>query len=417
MAYNPTTKIVAYPVGLNDIRRAISGTRMDLGTLCSSGTKINKWAKYKPVRLAVIDTATQLKSDKTWKADADWFIGDKNGERYGMLFPNPVTATSPMTIIRHSDGDDVHIPGSGSFFYDLMNNNLRWTYVAPTGGATSIYRQIDFNLYNHAAPCPLPYTEDKTVGYSNPQNPQINYIAAFDRRSLDDDMLYGLKLDDIQPSSSYQLAIPDLGEMYLGVLFIDPNRYDVFWKCSEYKLKSLWGSDPAARVKCMHISLSGSDFGKKIARHQKWKTRCFLCTTPLTWCQILSGFDTGVTYYLVACDDDESEVKFIQSGAVVVDRFIANRISGDIRCYVWLTNNTGQSQQIGTVSNKPTITLYDGSTAGSSHQFDPFTLADGDTIELQYTFTRELLTLDTATFTAIYGSSNISSSTDIVTKP
>jgi hypothetical protein len=206
--------------------------------------------------------------------------------------------------------------------------------------------------------------------------------------------------------------------MYVGVLFINPARDDVFWQCSNYKLKSLWGNDPVAKVKCMHISITDSAFEYKLGAQsgRKWKTRCFLCSKPLTWCEELSGYDIGGPYYLVPCDDNESEVTFVQNGAVVIDRFIANRISGDIRCYVWLTNNTGQSQQIGTSSNKTTITLYDGSTAGSSHQFDPFTLANGDTVELQYNFTRELVNLDTAIFTATYGTTNISATTQIVNK-
>ena len=67
MAY--ANGIISAPVSIYDIQRAIGVSSKYLGTLCKSNN-INMWAKWKPVSKNIIDTMSQLNSDKTWKTDA-----------------------------------------------------------------------------------------------------------------------------------------------------------------------------------------------------------------------------------------------------------------------------------------------------------------------------------------------------------
>lgn len=48
MSYNSETGIISAPVSIDDVKRALGKSSNDLATLCKS-TKINMWAKYKPV--------------------------------------------------------------------------------------------------------------------------------------------------------------------------------------------------------------------------------------------------------------------------------------------------------------------------------------------------------------------------------
>ena len=69
-----------------DIQITLGLYTESLAELCMS-SRINKWAKYKPVKYSGIGTNNQTDSQKMWKPDANWFIGDVAGERYGMRFP------------------------------------------------------------------------------------------------------------------------------------------------------------------------------------------------------------------------------------------------------------------------------------------------------------------------------------------
>ena len=58
MSYNPTEKIISAPVSIYDVQQCFGSGRNDVGGLIAN-VNINKWAKYKPVRSATIDTVKQ----------------------------------------------------------------------------------------------------------------------------------------------------------------------------------------------------------------------------------------------------------------------------------------------------------------------------------------------------------------------
>ena len=122
-------KITA-PVGIADIKSALGAGSGDLGTLCQNGN-VNKWAKYKPIKLAIQSTTDQFdKTNNTWKSTANWFRGT-NGT-CGFV---PYSTTTLANIVSQTTGG--------------MNG---WTYNGtPTGTSLAPYRHIDFADYNHLA--------------------------------------------------------------------------------------------------------------------------------------------------------------------------------------------------------------------------------------------------------------------------
>lgn len=127
-------------VSIVDIQQTLgTGAYSTIGGLIVNGN-INKWAKYKPVRLTVLGTDDQLEEDAVnhrmvWKSTADWWKG--------------------------SDGlCGLSIPSypSGA---DLDGETVMWQYLRPRGlngsgqGAHEWYRFKDFVEYNHNAIVPL----------------------------------------------------------------------------------------------------------------------------------------------------------------------------------------------------------------------------------------------------------------------
>lgn len=124
--------IIIAPISIYDVQRCFGRTYSDIGSLIIySGIK--KWAKYKPVRLALIDTTGQLNADNTWKNDATWWKAT-NGN-CGITFG--VSAT--VAQVKSAIDDQLTI----------------WAYQRPQGGTTNPFRLIDFNHYNHNVPPPI----------------------------------------------------------------------------------------------------------------------------------------------------------------------------------------------------------------------------------------------------------------------
>lgn len=97
-----------------DIEKALGETSGDLGTLCTS-SKINKWAKFKPIVFAQVEPLTEAQFRSV---------------NYGLTAPSQKTnVTSTM--------------------------NDTWAYTKPSGASSSPYRQTDFEHYSHNAKNPI----------------------------------------------------------------------------------------------------------------------------------------------------------------------------------------------------------------------------------------------------------------------
>lgn len=108
------------------VRNILSYPSTDVGTLCGGvaacAEKINKWAKYKPVRYNFSDN----RPSDWWKAQ------DGN---CGLNVPVYTTIEALITAIK--------------------NNTAMWNYMPPRGGSSEPFRLGDYRGYNHNAINPV----------------------------------------------------------------------------------------------------------------------------------------------------------------------------------------------------------------------------------------------------------------------
>lgn len=209
MSYDSSNKVISAPVSVEDAKqcvpvtlsRTVSGEPQtkqssDVGALCGAVVgqtipatdangpwtvtreRINKWAKYKPVRLAEIDTTSQLKSDKMWKTPSE--------------LPAGVTpwwkGTSGNCGITFATFGDIET----SLKAAIDNKTTIWGYE----NANQFFRLIDFNEYHHEA---LPPTY--AVSASTAQLKAGSTLKIMVATSIDDG--YSVRFSDIGSFNNY----------------------------------------------------------------------------------------------------------------------------------------------------------------------------------------------------------------------
>lgn len=140
MSRNSDNTLIYYPVNTWDVAKVTRKGSGDVGTLCGSNQMINKFAKYKPVRLqnvidsTVINGVQQLNtSTKQWLSTANWWRGDD-----GKCGLNVNVYDTEYKLTQGFESD--------------------WGYLPPRGNSVTPkepYRLIDFNYYNHSAQMPF----------------------------------------------------------------------------------------------------------------------------------------------------------------------------------------------------------------------------------------------------------------------
>lgn len=163
----------------------------DLGYNIVNGN-INKWARYKPVRMAGVDYSSQMNSGRTdWRSNATWWKGIDG--HCGLSYGEYTALGSPFT--------------GGTFFYFLANEALSWAYNRPRGrGNNEWFRAFDFFHYEHNAPVPVGALAATDIWLDS------NYAGQFDW--------------DTPAASPYALGLGDFaigqvpigGNFYLGIL-------------------------------------------------------------------------------------------------------------------------------------------------------------------------------------------------------
>lgn len=124
--------ILTQPISVYDIANCIGVASTDVGTLCTAKSKINIWAKYKPVRYNSIKALTEEQRKQC---------------AYGILDVQEYDFTQQFTL--------------DQAFENALNRVYSWQYEIPEGGVESLYRVLDFDGYNHNAICPL-FFEDNS---------------------------------------------------------------------------------------------------------------------------------------------------------------------------------------------------------------------------------------------------------------
>ncbi len=133
------------PVGLADICRVLRENTVDLGSLCRS-RGINKWAKFKPVKMAELEFEDELNTTRDgWAKDSTWWRGTDGQCGIANIVLYSASQLKADTIA------------------DLFASN--WTYDPPTGGTTCPYRAEDFLRYRHTALSPF----GKLTAYPSPE--------------------------------------------------------------------------------------------------------------------------------------------------------------------------------------------------------------------------------------------------------
>lgn len=183
MAYN--TGLITPPVNIHDVQQALGIVGGgDLGTLIRDGN-INMFAKYKPVRLNLINTLGQWDATANkWKDTATWWKGaDLN---CGVVFS-----------------------GFGSFANAksaVDNQSAVWNSVLPTGGSSQPYRLTDFAGYNHRAnPSGKVSAQDL---YKDVSQYRVFLMAEDDKDALSfDDIIYYNSSSNPRLSTYYFTAV------------------------------------------------------------------------------------------------------------------------------------------------------------------------------------------------------------------
>jgi hypothetical protein len=141
--------IISSPVSIDDVKTVLGENSNDLATLCQS-TKINMWAKYKPVILAVNSHVSEFDAaNNDWKTTSTWWKGTDG--QCGIQ----------LTAAKASTYKNVAA---------LYDGNLNgWSYNRPAGGASSPFRLEDFIGYVHTAVPTVSGFSGTDIGYTDRQ--------------------------------------------------------------------------------------------------------------------------------------------------------------------------------------------------------------------------------------------------------
>lgn len=297
MAYDKSSGLITAPVSIRDLQRClrtivtVSGRRYisgDLGYIIANGG-INKWAKYKPVPHASVNTVTGQwdAARNKWLSTASWWKSP-NGQ-CGLKIPygdNINNTTNPNSVL-----------------YKLLNGLMPWTYIRPSGGAASPYRLQDFaGYFREAVPavgeCGVP---DGGIIWVERQGTGTQMQIDWDAPSVGDE---NLSLADIS------IGGVSLQEFYLGVfMYRDDNHWFV-----------VTSTTPIGSTSSLSITtqIGYDDIGK-------WYLIPFLSSRRLT----RDGERPSGTY--LGCDINTPIVVNIKSSGQVIQIFTTAS---------WIKNNT-----------------------------------------------------------------------------
>ena len=327
--------IINAPVLLANVASIVRAGGTDLADIIANGN-INKWAKYKPIVRATIDTVTGQwdRTNNTWLASANWW---KGGDGHCGLTFSVFSELGTLT-------------NSNAFLYKLYHLQLPWTYTKPSGGSNSPYRLQDFAKYDSdAVPC---------VGQLAGAGGTI-YVPASGQGTRT------LVLNYDSPSAGdTNLTLSDFAhggtpftQFYLAVLMVKGNRYIVV--SSNTRI----GNTGSALIE---TEVGYDDIGT-------WQVVPFLSSVIIT---ATGQFQTGT--YISAGYDQLDIIKLASSGSVF--QIFA---SG-----VW--SNTAYTQigiQVTVKNNNSAAKTFTGGLTVFIYKTDPSaTSGDTGTLETQYTY-------------------------------
>jgi len=192
---------------LADLQSVFATNHNDIGHIISDPLiLINKWAKYKPVKIGGLDFPRQRNSDFTWKTvqeieaipETPWWKGEDG--QCGLTFTTyPALGSNTIST-------------ANTFLYELLHGNLGWGYVRPTGNINRYpFRFFDFNYYLHTAPKPVTGVFDNLRLLSNgAATPTYSLTVQLDQSRAREGL--GLELTDLNIQNS------PVSGWYVGIL-------------------------------------------------------------------------------------------------------------------------------------------------------------------------------------------------------
>jgi hypothetical protein len=186
-----------------DIAKVLGSSSGDLGTLCMHGS-INKWAKYKPVRNTMVNTADQYDfTNQCWKSSATWWqscellLAEMGKYNCGLDIKNFSTVAELITAHDNAKSQSD------------INTYLGWTYLCPRGkgggpsGRDEWFRAFDFVQYKHDSQAPFTGIDyPGNTPWSTQQSTQTATVAL-----------------NLRTSGSLELSladIPGIANLYFG---------------------------------------------------------------------------------------------------------------------------------------------------------------------------------------------------------
>ena len=188
-----TSSTISKPIDVyGDIGSFFGIASGDVGYLVTNAP-INKWAKYKPVPLSSVGLTGKTSGNDYWKGrDGKCGLNIQEFSEFG----NPTN--------------------SATFAYKLLNNQLPWDYVRPTGG-NNPYRVLDFDGYDHTC---IPFMEPLIV---------TNYMIHSDGTLQIDYDFISIQSNDNLKLADITVQNTSLSNWYFGILvYYSSSMYEFY---------------------------------------------------------------------------------------------------------------------------------------------------------------------------------------------
>ena len=327
--------IINAPVTIANVASIVRSGGTDLDDIIANGN-INKWAKYKPIVRATVDTVSGQwdRNNNTWLASANWWRG---GDGHCGLTFSVFSELGTLT-------------NSSTFLYKLYHLQLPWTYTKPSGGSNSPYRLQDFAKYDSdAVPCVGQLAgAGGTIYVPASGQGTRTLVLNYDSPSAGDT---NLTLSDFAHGGT------SFTQFYLAVLMVKGNRYIVVSSVNHI------GETGSALIE---TEVGYDDIGT-------WQVVPFLSSVIIT---ATGQFQTGT--YISAGYDQLDIIKLASSGSVF--QIFASGVWSN-------TANTQIGIQVTVKNNNSASKTFNGGLTVYIYKTDPSATSGATgTLEAQYTY-------------------------------
>ena len=197
MSYNSSTQKITAPVSVYDVQRAVGASSSDVGTLCKYAN-INKWAKYKPLKVAQLNPL-----GASARATAN----------HGIVNIPTWSYLSKMAEFLFSDNRG-SLPSSDYPSCGYGVNIEYWGYDKPTGTILSPYRLTDFSEYSVPSSSPKGYYHGAQAPIGNMQTQSISISPEGVLQ-----IMFPIGATDPCTLTLADLTLPDAGSTAVGNMF------------------------------------------------------------------------------------------------------------------------------------------------------------------------------------------------------